>query len=180
MIGLNTPILLVLFYCAIARILIINTSQAFKGGVPSFVGTLFVKITFLISFLPKMAASFRFNTIYKEPVCCCLLLFAAASLESKFPKTFLKIPNLTSIVTSGFRSIHRIYIRKLEYLFGRPIIAYEFWIKVWRKAKVFLSSNFRNMGKSNVFFETREKCRFGYEKKPATIFFNNISFSKIF
>ena len=59
-----------------------------------------------------------------------------------------------------------------EYLFGRPIIAYDliFGLKSDEKQEISLAQTFVTWGKQWLLFSEREKCRFGYEKRPATIF----------
>ena len=57
-----------------------------------------------------------------------------------------------------------------EYLFGRPIIAYDFRIKSDEKQEIPLAQTFVTWGKQCLLFSAREKCRLGYEKRPATIF----------
>ena len=39
-----------------------------------------------------------------------------------------------------------------------------------KKQEVALSQTFVTWGKQCLLFSEREKCRFGYEKRPATIF----------
>ncbi len=57
-----------------------------------------------------------------------------------------------------------------KYLFGRPLITYDFRIKVKRKTGVFLSSNFRDKGKIMPVVFGGIKMSFWEQTRPATIF----------